>query len=89
MKLCFLNPCRSFDANKKRIQFWGYDNTIEISFYVEADALKQLYPDMNGSESGFLKAFDTARNRIIAVAENIYSNRKSSRSAFILAAKDI
>jgi len=56
MKLCYPNPCRSFDANRRRVCFWGYDSTIEISFFVGRDALKQLGPDMSDVESGFLQA---------------------------------
>ena len=88
MKLSFLNPSRSFDASKSRVQFWGYDSTIEISFFVEADALKQLCPDINNAETGFLKAFDTARNRINEVAEEIYASGKKGRFSFVLTAKD-
>ena len=88
MKLNFLNPSRSFDASKSRVQFWAYDSTIEISFYVEADALKQLCPEINDAETGFLHAFDTARNRIIEVAEEIYASGKKGRFAFVLTAKD-
>jgi len=42
MRLSFPNPSRSFDASRNRICFWGYDSTIEISFFIEADALKWL-----------------------------------------------
>lgn len=88
MKLSFLNPSRSFDVSKSRVQFWGYDSTIEVSFFVEADALKQLCPEVTNVETGFLHAFDTARNRILEVAEEIYANGKKGRFAFVLTAKD-
>ena len=42
MKLSYPNPCRSFDASHRRDCFWGYDSTIEISFYVGTDAFKWL-----------------------------------------------
>jgi len=86
--LTFLNPSRSFDASKSRVQFWGYDSTIEISFFVEAGALKQLCPEINNAEMDFLQAFDTARNRIIEVAEDIYASGKKRRFALVLTAKD-
>ena len=88
MKLSFLNPSRSFDASKSRVQFWGYDSTIEISFFVEADALKQLCPDINNAESDFLHAFDSARDRIVEVAGEIYTSGKKRRFVFVLTAKD-
>jgi hypothetical protein len=33
MKLSYPNPCRSFDAISSRVCFWGYDGTIEVSFF--------------------------------------------------------
>lgn len=39
MKLTFPNPSRSFDESGKRVRFWGYDRAIEVSFFVEAEAL--------------------------------------------------
>ena len=88
MRLRFFNPSRSYDAIKNRVQFWGYENAFEISFFVEADALKQLCPEISHSETDFLHAFDTARSRIIEVAEKIYSGGKMRKFALILKAKD-
>jgi hypothetical protein len=86
--LNFLNPSRSFDASKSRVQFWGYDSAFEISFYVEAGALKQLCPEITNAETGFLHAFDTARERIVEVAEQIYTKGKKRRFVLVLTAKD-
>jgi hypothetical protein len=72
MKLSFPNPCRSFDADKNRISFWGYASSIEVSFFIEADALKCLCPEMSDVESGFLLAFDAERERIHEVADKVY-----------------
>ena len=88
MKLSFPNPSRSFDASSSRVLFWGYDSTIEISFFVEADALKRLCPDMGSTEPRFLQAFDTARARIYEVANKIYGSGGKGTFAYILAAKD-
>ena len=88
MKLSFPNPSRSFDASKNRVLFWGYDKTIEISFYVELDALKSLYPEMSSVEAGFLQAFDSARNRIYEVADRLYERGAKRSFAYILTAKD-
>lgn len=88
MKLSFPNPSRSFDASKNRIAFWGYDKTIEISFFVELDALKRLFPEMSSIEEGFLQAFDSARNRIYEVADKLYSSSVKRTFAYILVAKD-
>jgi len=88
MKLSFHNPSRSFDATKNRVLFWGYDKTIEISFFVELDALKSLYPEMSSVETGFLQAFDSARTRIYEVADKIYKSGAKRTFAYILTAKD-
>ena len=88
MKLSFPNPSRSFDAARSRVCFWAYDSTIEISFFVEADALKRLCPDMSNAETGFLQAFDTARERIYEAADKIYGRGGKGTFTYTLAAKD-
>lgn len=88
MRLSFHNPCRSFDADRSRVCFWGYDSTIEITFYIEADALKQLCPDMSGVESGFLQAFDAARKKIHEVADKVYTHGDKGTCAYILSTGD-
>ena len=90
MRLCFPNPSRSFDARSSRILFWGYDRTIEVSFLLEAAVLKRLYPDMNGTETELLKAFDTARERICEVADKVYARGGGGKGtyAYVLAAGD-
>jgi len=88
MRLSFPNPCRSFDAGKSRICFWGYDHTIEITFFIGAEALQQLCPEMSGVESGFLQAFDAALSRIHEVADKVYTRRGKGTSTYILSAGD-
>jgi len=90
MKLSFPNISRSFDANRNRVCFWGYDSAIEVSFFVEADALKRLCPEMGSTETGFLKAFDAALGQIHEVADKVYTNGGKGKGtyAYILAAKD-
>jgi len=88
MKLNFPNPSCSFDATKNRVEFWGHDSAIEVSFFVEADALKKLCPDMRNAEAGFLKAFDSVRQRIHRVANRVYTRGSTGSHAFILAAAD-
>lgn len=90
MTLSFPNPSRSFDASSRRICFWGYDSAIEISFFMETDALKRLCPQMSDAESEFLKAFDAAHKRIHEVADKVYKHSAKGKGsyAYILAAKD-
>jgi len=75
MTLSFPNHSRSFDGTKNRVRFWGYDTAIEISFFVEAAALRMLVPDMGDGEADTLKAFDVARKRIHEAANNVYAHR--------------
>ena len=88
MRLSFPNPSRCFDASSSRVCFWGYDSTIEISFFVGMDALKRLCPDMGDAESGFLQAFDTARKRIYEVADKVYTRGGKASCAYTLVAEN-
>jgi len=88
MRLSFPNPSRSFDASKRRVCFWGYDRTIEVSFFVEADALKRLRPEMTGAETGLLEAFDAVRDRIHEVADKVYARDDKRSYAYILVAEE-
>ena len=89
MKLHFPNPSRSFDESHHRVLFWGYDDAIEVSFFVEAEALKLLYPKMDNNEAGFLKAFDATRDKIYGVANKCYlrGGRGKGTYAYVLAAE--
>ena len=89
MTLSFPNSSRSFDEVKNRVRFWGYDRSIEISFFVEGDVLKAFSPQTGSAEAGFLKAFDAARQRIHEVAEKVYARgRKNGSYSFVLVAAD-
>ena len=90
MKLRFPNPSRSFDESHNRVLFWGYDRTMEISFFLETDALKRLCPEMSNVEAAFLKAFDQARERIYEVADKVYRRDEGIKGtyAYVLAVED-
>ena len=88
MRLSFPNQSRSFDESKSRVCFWGYDSTIEVSFFVETDALKRLCPKMSDVEAGCLQAFDTVRKKIHEVANKIYVRDGKGAYSYILSAKD-
>lgn len=90
MRVNFPNTSRSFDNDKCRVRFWGYDQAIEISFYVECDALKQLCPKMDIAEKGFLAAFDKMLNRIHEVANKVYIKGSGGKGtyAYVLSADD-
>jgi hypothetical protein len=79
MTVNFPNLSRSYDATRRVVRFWGYDRSMENSFYVTADALTQLQPDMQSDEAGFLRAFDINRALIYAIAAKVYARgRKGS-----------
>jgi hypothetical protein len=88
MTLHFPNHSRSFDADNDRILFWGYDNIIEVAFFLKTDALKKFNSENTDTESGFLKIFDTVRNQIYKVADKVYSQVGKGNYACILSAKD-
>jgi hypothetical protein len=90
MRLSFPNNSRSYDESRNCVCFWGYDSTIEVSFFMEAAALMQLCPDMESTEPGFLKAFDYALERIYKVADKVYVHGGKGKStyAYRLAADD-
>ena len=71
----FTNPSRSYDATRQAVHFWGYDGSMEVSFFVAADALRQLRPSTSGEEDAFLGVFDANRQRIHEVAAKVYARR--------------
>jgi hypothetical protein len=90
MKLTFPNPSRSFDESHNRVLFWGYDRSIEVSFFVEAEALRLLRPGLGTAEKGLLQTFDELRDRIHAVADKRYARGDKDRRdyAYVLSAVD-
>lgn len=90
MKLHFPNPSRSYDPNSHRVLFWGYDKAMEVSFFLDAAALKLLYPSMAYEEPELLKTFDNARSRIYEVADKVYrrAGRGKGVYAYVLVAAD-
>jgi hypothetical protein len=87
MSLSFPNPSRTYDAPRRRIRFWGYDQSMEVTFFVEEEAIFKLCPKTPDVEAGILAAFDTVRERINAVADRMYAP-KSRRAFYLLAAYD-
>lgn len=84
----FPNLCRSFDAAKNRVRFWGYVSAIEISFFVELDAIRKLEPEIRDTEEHILNVFDSAQIRIQEVANTVYVRGKQGAYTYSLGAKD-
>ncbi len=80
MKLSFPNPSRSFDPAKNRVQFWGYFQSVEITFFVDAAILMKLRPDSENNQSDLLATFDANADKIRAAADSEYV-RSGTRAA--------
>jgi hypothetical protein len=86
----FPNTSRSFDESKKRICFWGYDKTMEVTFYIGIEALQRLREGVGSAESELLAVFDAALDKIHKVAAKVYVNSSRGRGSYtyILDAED-
>jgi len=79
MAITFPNRSRSYDATRQAVRFWGYDRSMESSFFIMADALKQMQPNLRFDAIDILRAFDVHRERIYEVAAKVYARgRKGS-----------
>jgi hypothetical protein len=87
MPLSFPNQSRSYDARQRCVRFWAYDESLEIPFFVEADALCRIDPKATVDEPGLLNAFDRHRSRIFKAADRIYSRRR--KGSYTLVASDM
>ena len=81
------NQSRSYDATRRAVHFWGYDRSMESSFFVTADALMQIQPNLQSDAIGFLRAFDINRERIYAIAAKVYA--RGRRGSYELNAADV
>ena len=74
MALIFPNRSRSFDEVRHAVRFLGYDGMFEVPFAVQANALlgsaRSAY-----AEADCLAAFDAARDRIYAAAQQVLIGR--------------
>ena len=75
MTISFPNESRSFDATRRAVRFWGYDSAMEVSFFIEEEALRRIQPGTSPNEIALLDAFDLNRERIFATAAKVYARR--------------
>jgi hypothetical protein len=87
MALNFPNRSRSYDATRRAVRFWGYDKSMESSFFVTADALRQIQPDIKPDAVDLLRAFDSNRDRIYNIAAKVYA--RGRRGTYDLNAADV
>ena len=86
MSVNFPNESRSYDATRRMVRFWGYDRSMETSFFLETDALKRIQPDLDFDEASLLRAFDSNRDRIYAAAAKVYA--RGQRGSYNIVAAD-
>ena len=72
LSVTFPNQSRSFDATRHAVRFWGYDRSMESSFFVTWDALKRIQPNLVADEAGLLRVFDSNRKQIYEIAAKVY-----------------
>jgi hypothetical protein len=87
MTINFPNQSRSYDATRRVVRFWGYDRSMESAFFLTADALQMLQPDLQFEEDEVLRAFDGNRDRIYAIAAKVYA--RGRRGAYCIYVGDV
>lgn len=87
MTINFPNHSRSYDATLGAVRFWGYDRAMESAFFLSADALQKLQPDLEFAEDDVLRAFDRNRDRIYAIAAKVYA--RGHRGSYDVTAADV
>jgi hypothetical protein len=79
--LNFPNASRSYDATRRCVRFWGYDGALEVSFFVEEDAVYRIAPETRHNQAAVLESFDNNLEQIRSVARKIYSGRRQGSYA--------
>ena len=87
LAVSFPNQSRSYDATRHAVRFWGYDRSMESSFFLTADALKQIQPNLQPDVAALLHAFDINRDRIYAIAAKVYA--RGRRGSYDLNVADV
>jgi hypothetical protein len=85
MTLNFPNRSRSYDATRRAVRFWGYDNVTERAFVVTEEALRRFRPSARPDESGLLSTFDANLDLIHAAAAKAYSKERKGSYALVAA----
>jgi len=87
MAINFPNHNRSYDATRRAVRFWGYDRSMERSFFIMVDALKRIQPNLRFDATDILGAFDVNRERIYAIAAKVYA--RGRRGTYDLNVDDV
>ena len=70
----FPNASRYYDSTRDAVRFWGYNQSMETSFFISAEALLQLAPGTPRREDALLAVFDSNRARICEAATRVYGH---------------
>ena len=76
--ISFHNSTRSYDETACVVRFWGYDRALEVSFFIEEDALTKMSSQVLFNPHGFLRTFDVNLGRIREMASILYARRTGS-----------
>ena len=87
MTINFPNLSRSYDASPGVVRFWGYDRSMESAFFLTAEALQKLQPDLKFEEDDVLRAFDSNREYICERAAKVYG--RGRRGSYFVTAADV
>ena len=89
MTLSFPNPSRGFNTTRNCVCFWGYQDSIEVSFFLDVSALQKLTGGKMETEADCLEAFDAASDQIHKVAARIHKKRGGGVYSHALSVKDL
>lgn len=86
MSLGFPNSCRSYDATRRAVRFWGHEGAMEATFFIDENALRRLQPDLRNDEAGLLGAFDS--NLALIRQKAITAYGRGRKGSYDLSAAD-
>ena len=84
MALSFPNSSRSYDETHHRVRFIGHDGIVQVSFYLESDALARIDAGIRYDEAMALAVFDKNIELIRSAASKAY--RGTRRTLYLLGA---
>lgn len=83
--ICFHNSSRSYDETARVVRFWGYDRALEVSFFIEEDALTKMSSRVLFNRRAFLRTFDRNLGRIREQAGILYARRRAGSNVYSFA----
>ena len=87
LAISFPNQSRSYDATRHAVRFWGYDRSMENSFYRDRGCAQANSAEFATRCGSLLRAFDINRDRIYAIAAKVYA--RGRRGSYDLNVADV